>query len=101
MVFTIRYDILFQEQVLKIARDLAGFTPGEGDLLRRSLRHKHTKEQLKHFHTRFIDGAQSRGVCAITANQIVSHVQGLQSSELALEHLQEVGRDMITADLAF
>ena len=47
--------ILFQEQVLKIARDLAGFTPGEGELLRRALRHKHTKEQIKHFHTRFID----------------------------------------------
>ena len=29
--------ILFQEQVLKIARDLAGFTPGEGELLRSCL----------------------------------------------------------------
>ena len=37
--------ILFQEQVLKIARDLAGFTPGEGELLRRSLRHKATHSQ--------------------------------------------------------
>src|SRR5690606_28925251 len=29
--------ILFQEQVLKVARDLAGFTPGQGELLRRAL----------------------------------------------------------------
>ena len=25
--------ILFQEQVLKVARDLAGFSPGQGELL--------------------------------------------------------------------
>ncbi len=29
--------ILFQEQVLKVARDLAGFTPGQGEVLRRAL----------------------------------------------------------------
>jgi DNA polymerase III alpha subunit len=28
--------VLFQEQVLKVARDLAGFTPGQGELLRRA-----------------------------------------------------------------
>lgn len=32
--------IVFQEQVLKAARDLAGFTPGEAELLRRALSHK-------------------------------------------------------------
>lgn len=78
--------ILFQEQVLKIARDLAGFTPGEGDLLRRSLRHKHTKEQLKHFHTRFIDGAQSRGVCAITANQIFDQLKSFGGYSFSKAH---------------
>ena len=29
--------LLFQEQVLKVARDLAGFTAGQGEQLRRAL----------------------------------------------------------------
>jgi hypothetical protein len=32
--------ILFQEQVLLVARDLAGFTPGQGEQLRRALGRK-------------------------------------------------------------
>ena len=78
--------ILFQEQVLKIARDLAGFTPGEGELLRRALRHKHTREQLKHFHTRFIDGAQSRGVSAFIANQIFDQLKSFGGYSFSKAH---------------
>ena len=37
--------ILFQEQVLKVARDLAGFTPGQGELLRRALGGKRAAEE--------------------------------------------------------
>jgi len=36
--------ILFQEQVLKLSRDMAGFTAGEGELLRRALGHKRAGE---------------------------------------------------------
>ena len=78
--------ILFQEQVLKIARDLAGFTPGEGELLRRALRHKHTKEQIKHFHTRFIDGAQSRGVSTFIANQIFDQLKSFGGYSFSKAH---------------
>jgi len=53
--------ILFQEQVLKVARDLAGFTAGEGELLRRALGHKRADEQIETFHARFMAGAQGRG----------------------------------------
>ena len=54
--------ILFQEQVLKVARDLAGFTPGEGELLRRALSHKQADQQIESFRAKFIAGAQSKGV---------------------------------------
>ena len=49
--------IVFQEQVIKIARDFAGFTPGRGELLRRALGHKHAAEALQKFQDDFCNGA--------------------------------------------
>src|SRR5690606_956953 len=41
--------ILFQEQVLKVARDLAGFTAGQGELLRRALGKKDATTAIARF----------------------------------------------------
>jgi error-prone DNA polymerase len=54
--------IVFQEQVLKVARDLAGFTPGQGEVLRRALGHKDGEAALEKLREAFIMGATSRGV---------------------------------------
>jgi error-prone DNA polymerase len=54
--------IVFQEQVLKVARDLAGFTAGEAELLRRALSHKRAGEAINRFWERFLEGAAARGV---------------------------------------
>jgi len=43
-----------QEQVLKVARDLAGFTPGRAELLRRALSHKRADEQVARFREEFV-----------------------------------------------
>src|SRR5215207_10016724 len=49
--------ILFQEQVLKVARDLAGFTPGQGEQLRRALGAKQATSALESLRTAFLAGA--------------------------------------------
>jgi error-prone DNA polymerase len=54
--------VLFQEQVLKVARDLAGFSGGQGELLRRALGAKRAVEEIEHFHNAFLEGAQAKGV---------------------------------------
>jgi len=54
--------VLFQEQVLKVARDLAGFTGGQGEGLRRALGSKRAHEALDRFHVAFLDGAARKGV---------------------------------------
>ncbi len=51
--------IVFQEQVLKVARDLAGFTPGEGDQLRRALSNKRGETAILAFKERFVEGARN------------------------------------------
>jgi error-prone DNA polymerase len=67
--------IVFQEQVLKVARDLAGFTPGRAELLRRALSHKRADEQVARFYGEFVAGAVERGVDPETAEKVFAQLQ--------------------------
>ncbi|MCC6612861.1 MAG: error-prone DNA polymerase [Anaerolineae bacterium] len=62
--------ILFQEQVLKVARDLAGFTPGQGELLRRALGAKHSTEAIEKLREEFVAGAQQQDVMEHVAQAV-------------------------------
>ncbi|WP_434391550.1 error-prone DNA polymerase [Melittangium boletus] len=52
---------LFQEQAMKLAMAVGGFSPAEADGLRRALSHKRAEERLGPFHQRFIEGGVARG----------------------------------------
>lgn len=52
--------ILYQEQVMKIARDLGGYSLGQADLLRRAMGKKKPEEMAKHRKI-FVDGAVKLG----------------------------------------
>ncbi|NLE99846.1 MAG: DNA polymerase III subunit alpha [Anaerolineales bacterium] len=67
--------IVFQEQVIKVARDLAGFSPGRAELLRRALSHKLADERLRSFHEEFVTGAMGRGVPRRTAERVFEQLQ--------------------------
>src|ERR1700687_5537004 len=53
--------ITYQEQVMQIARDLAGYSLGEADLLRRAMGKKIRSEMEKQ-RERFVSGATERGL---------------------------------------
>ncbi|KRA27064.1 DNA polymerase III subunit alpha [Brevundimonas sp. Root608] len=53
--------IIYQEQVMKIAQVLAGYSLGEADLLRRAMGKK-KKEEMDFQRARFIAGASEKGV---------------------------------------
>ncbi len=61
--------ILYQEQVMQIAQDLAGYTLGGADLLRRAMGKKKPEEMAKQREV-FVDGARERGVKASVASFI-------------------------------
>jgi DNA polymerase III subunit alpha len=61
--------ILYQEQVMKIAQVLAGYTLGGADLLRRAMGKKSPEEMAKQ-RSVFVDGARARGVDARQAAHI-------------------------------
>src|ERR1700710_3247615 len=51
----------YQDDVMRIARELAGYTMGEADLLRRAMGKKIVSEMIPH-RERFIKGAGERGI---------------------------------------
>ncbi len=61
--------ILYQEQVMRIASDLSGFTLGEADMLRRAMGKK-KPEIIAGLRAQFIEGAEKNGVDPAVAGQI-------------------------------
>ena len=53
--------MVYQEQIMRIAQDLAGYSLGEADLLRRAMGKKKKSEMEKH-QSVFVKGASDRGV---------------------------------------
>ncbi|MBI3361422.1 MAG: DNA polymerase III subunit alpha, partial [Chloroflexi bacterium] len=78
--------IVFQEQVIKIARDFAGFTPGRGEVLRRALGSKHSQEALQHFRAEFIAGATAQGASRAVAEQVWQMLAGFAGYSFSQAH---------------
>jgi len=78
--------ILFQEQVLKVARDFAGFTAGQGEILRRALGSKHAGELLAGLREAFIKGAVKQGISEDVAEDVFKRLQGFGSYSFPKSH---------------
>ena len=61
---------LFQEQLMQMAIDIAGFTPGEADQLRQAMGSKRSSERMERLRGRFFAGMAERGVTGEIADQI-------------------------------
>ena len=61
--------IIYQEQVLQIARVLSGYSLGEADFLRKAMGKK-IKEEMDAQRTRFVEGAVERQITSEQANDI-------------------------------
>ena len=61
--------MVYQEQIMRIAQDLAGYSLGEADLLRRAMGKKKVSEMQKH-RSIFVEGASERGVDAKVADEL-------------------------------
>ncbi|MEM9164916.1 MAG: trans-splicing intein-formed DNA polymerase III subunit alpha N-terminal partner DnaE-N, partial [Cyanobacteria bacterium P01_F01_bin.4] len=53
--------MVFQEQIMRIAQDMAGYSLGEADLLRRAMGKKKQSEMEKH-RGKFLEGSMKKGV---------------------------------------
>jgi len=69
---------LFQEQIMKMAMTVAGFSPGEADELRRAMgtwRH-HGGNRLSHMGNKFCAGLMKKGIPQEFAQKIFSQIEG-------------------------
>ncbi|HER00425.1 MAG TPA: DNA polymerase III subunit alpha [candidate division Zixibacteria bacterium] len=62
--------IIYQEQVLKIAEAVGGFSASDADRLRKAMTKVRSNEQMARIREKFIAGARSKGVKAETAHKI-------------------------------
>lgn len=67
---------LFQEQAMRLAMVVAGFTPGQADALRRALAHKRAEELLVPFREHFVRGATGRGYSVEYAETLFQQFRG-------------------------
>uniref|UniRef100_B8HYJ0 DNA polymerase III subunit alpha n=1 Tax=Cyanothece sp. (strain PCC 7425 / ATCC 29141) TaxID=395961 RepID=B8HYJ0_CYAP4 len=61
--------MVYQEQIMKIAQDMAGYSLGQADLLRRAMGKKKVSEMQKHQEI-FVEGAAKNGVKSKTAQEL-------------------------------
>ncbi len=61
---------LFQEQLMQIAIDVAGFTASEADQLRQAIGSKRSRERMERLKERFFEGMRSRGISDDVGEQI-------------------------------
>lgn len=62
--------ILYQEQVLKVAHDLAGMSYAEADGFRRAMTHDRTEAEMEKMRDSFISSAVSKGVDRKTSEKV-------------------------------
>jgi DNA polymerase-3 subunit alpha len=79
--------LVYQEQIMKMAQDLAGYSLGEADLLRRAMGKKKPEEMQKHREV-FIDGATKNGVSQKIAEDLFD--QMVLFAEYCLSYNTEV-----------
>lgn len=79
--------LVYQEQIMKMAQDLAGYSLGQADLLRRAMGKKKISEMMKHKEN-FIDGAAKNGVKREIAENL--YEQMVKFAEYCLSYDTEI-----------
>src|SRR5881296_864101 len=78
--------ILFQEQILRVAMTVAGFSPAAADLLRRAMSRARSSADMERLRGPFVDGAGRNGVDQKTANEIFHQIAGFAEFGFCKSH---------------
>jgi len=68
--------IIYQEQVLQVAKGVAGFTLAEADSLRRAMTKNRTREEMEAIGTHFVERAVGLGVKLEVAEEVFRQLRG-------------------------
>jgi error-prone DNA polymerase len=85
--------ILYQEQVMRIAIEVAGFSPAESDGFRRAMGTWRSSREMEKLHHRFVDGAlRQPGLELETAEELFRQVAAFASFGFAKSHAAAFAR---------
>jgi error-prone DNA polymerase len=79
---------LFQEQMMQLAVDCAGFSPQEADQLRQAMGAKRAPERVHELRRRLLDGMTERGIPSAVAEGIYDKILGFSSFGFPESHAQ-------------
>lgn len=83
--------ILYQDQVLQVCRDLAGFTDGQAERLRRAMSRRRSGDAMRAHWEAFRQGAMERGVPEETAATVFRQVVGFSAFGFPKSHAAAFG----------
>jgi error-prone DNA polymerase len=85
--------ILYQEQVMRIAIEVAGFSPAESDGFRRAMGTWRSNREMEKLHRRFVDGAlRQPGMIEADAEELFRQVAAFASFGFAKSHAAAFAR---------
>ncbi len=82
--------IVYQEQVMQIAQELAGYSLGEGDVLRKAMGKK-DKEEMNRQREKFLSGALEHGIESTKAIEIFDKIEKFASYGFNKSHAAAYG----------
>ena len=85
--------ILYQEQVMRVAIEVAGFSPAESDGFRRAMGTWRSSREMEKLHRQFVDGClQQPGMDEATAEELFRQVSAFASFGFAKSHAAAFAR---------
>jgi error-prone DNA polymerase len=85
--------ILYQEQVMRVAIEVAGFSPGDSDGFRRAMGTWRSSAEMEKLHARFVDGCvRVQGMPRADAEELYRGVAGFASFGFAKSHAAAFAR---------
>ena len=86
--------LLYQEQVLKVAHDLAGMSYAEADGFRRAMTHDRTDEEMEKMRDSFITSASKNGVPKSVAEKVFKQLAAFAAYGFCKAHAAAAGLDI-------
>lgn len=84
--------ILYQEQVLRVANAIAGFTLGQSDSLRRAMTKNRTQEEMEKIKEAFIMGSIQNGIGQEIAEEVFSKLRAFAAYGFCKAHAASFGK---------
>jgi error-prone DNA polymerase len=84
--------ILYQEQILRIVMEVAGYTAGEADRFRRAMNRHRSRVEMQGLHDEFVARCMQRGLDEPTAEQIFSSAAGFAQFGFCKSHAAAFAR---------